>query len=280
LAAQRSGAREFAVAAAELAADTRCDDVVIYDLRGRSPVTEFFVIATGTSPRQMRTVIDELHDLGKQMGLAAWQTSGYESARWIVLDCVNVVIHVFDTESRDFYDLDLLWGDSPRIDWRKELGRPPEAERPARPPLARPDEVEPEDAVEGVAENEDEDLGDEPPVEVEIPDESTGSNSVEFLEIDSPRTRGQRGHTLYPTLVPEPEDTTEEERAIEPMSAVPEAAEEAADEEAQAMPPAKKRKATVRKKPATKTAKTKAAKKPAAKKKPAKSAAKPRKKAK
>src|SRR4051794_37368483 len=130
LAAQRSGAQKFAIAAAELASNTRCENVVIFDLRGRSPVTEFFVIATGTSPRQMRTVVDEIHDLGKKMNFAAWQTNGYESAKWIVQDCVNVVIHVFDADSRDFYDLDLLWGDSPRIDWRKELGLPPEPERP------------------------------------------------------------------------------------------------------------------------------------------------------
>ena len=117
--------RQFALAAAELAANTRCENVVLLDLRGRSPVTEFFVIGTGTSPRQMRTVVDEIRDLGKRTGFAAWQTSGYESAKWILLDCVSVVIHVFDEESRDFYDLELLWGDCPRVDWRKELGLPP-----------------------------------------------------------------------------------------------------------------------------------------------------------
>lgn len=84
----------FALAAAELASNTRCEDVVLLDLRGRSPVTEFFLIATGTSPRQMRTVIDELQDLGSRMGFKPWRMDGYESARWIVLDCINVVAHV------------------------------------------------------------------------------------------------------------------------------------------------------------------------------------------
>ena len=110
VAAQRTGARPFALAAAELAANTRCENVVLLDLRSRSPVTEFFVIATGSSPRQMRTVVDEIRDLGKKSGFAPWRMDGYDSARWIVLDCVNVVIHVFDTDSRDFYDLELLWG--------------------------------------------------------------------------------------------------------------------------------------------------------------------------
>ncbi len=144
LAAQRGGgAHQFALAAAELAANTRCVNVVLLYLRGRSPVTEYFVIATGTSPRQMRTVVDEISDLGAQTGFAPWHSSGYESAKWIVLDCVNVVVHVFDVESRDFYDLELLWGDSPRIDWRQELGLPPAPLIPPRAP-----EVEEQDDLE------------------------------------------------------------------------------------------------------------------------------------
>ncbi|MEI8197925.1 MAG: ribosome silencing factor, partial [Phycisphaerae bacterium] len=116
---------EFALAAAEAAANTRCHNVVVMDLRGRSPVTEFFVIATGTSARQMRTVADEVSDLGKHLNFKAWQKSGYESARWILVDFVHVVVHVFDPDSRAFYDLEMLWGDAPRIDWRAELGLPP-----------------------------------------------------------------------------------------------------------------------------------------------------------
>jgi ribosome-associated protein len=260
--------------------------VVIFDLRGRSPVTEFFVIATGTSPRQMRTVVDELQDLGKTMGFAAWQTSGYESARWIVLDCVNVVIHVFDAESRDFYDLDLLWGDAPRINWRKQLGLPPETERPEGTLRARPDE-EPEDDAELPRESEDQ-PDDEPLVEIEIPDESTGSNSVEFLEVDPPAKQRQRGRVRFPTPVEEPEDTTEEERAVEPMSEAANAAEEIEEEEEAAAAltkkPAKKAKAkkpAARKKPAKKAVKAGKAKQAAAKKKPAakKRTAKSRKKA-
>lgn len=256
------------MAAAELAANTRCDNVVVFDLRGRSPVTEFFVIATGTSPRQMRTVVDELQDLGKKMGFAAWQTNGYESARWIVLDCVNVVAHVFDADSRDFYDLDLLWGDAPRINWRKELGLPEEAETPARTSAARPDEVEPED-MEDVAEEDDE-PDDEPTVEVEVPDESGGSNSVEFQEIDAPGTRRRRGRVLYPTPIEESEDTTEEERAIAPLSSAAKAADEAEEEEEARARPAKKAvrkgKLASRKKLPAKSIKAKTTGKPAAKK--------------
>src|SRR3954470_19482583 len=82
---EKPASLQFALAAAEMAFNTRCEDVVLLDLRGRSPVTEFFIIATGTSPRQMRTVVDEVRDLGKRMGFQAWQTSGYESAHWILV---------------------------------------------------------------------------------------------------------------------------------------------------------------------------------------------------
>lgn len=87
-------------------------------------MTRFFVIATGTSARQIRTVADELSDLGKKANYPAWRTSGYEAARWILIDFVDVVGHIFDEQSRNFYDLELLWGDCPKIDWRMMLGRP------------------------------------------------------------------------------------------------------------------------------------------------------------
>jgi len=235
---ERTPTYEFALAAASLAANTRAEDVVLLDLRGRSPVTEFFLIATGTSPRQMRTVIDELRDLGQKMGFAGWKTSGYESAKWIVLDCVNVVIHVFDIESRDFYDLELLWGDSPRIDWRAELGLPPEPERPARERFRDAAGVDEMDAEEEEARLEgrevesdegdadvDEDAENDPPIVTELPDLSTGSNSVEFVEIDPPSKRRQRGRAVYPTPLEEEEDTTAEERAMGPVSNLAGAAE-------------------------------------------------------
>ncbi|HVT79073.1 MAG TPA: ribosome silencing factor [Phycisphaerae bacterium] len=227
---QRTPAYEFALAAAAHAANTRAEEVVLLDLRGKSPVTEFFIIATGTSPRQMRTVVDELQDLGKKMGFAAWKTSGYESARWIVLDCVNVVVHVFDIDSRDFYDLELLWGDSPRIDWRKELGLPPEPERPARERFAHAAGMDDMDAEEEEARLEgrdveseegdadvDEDAETDAPIVTELPDLSTGSNSVEFVEIDPPSKRRQRGRAVYPTPLEEEEDTTAEERSMGPV---------------------------------------------------------------
>jgi ribosome-associated protein len=111
-------AREFAIAAARLAASTRCSNVVVLEVGGISPVCDFFVLATGTSARQMRTVADELAELGEKQNFAPIGISGYEGESWILVDSVDVVMHVFTNESRAFYDLDNLWGDAKRVEWQ------------------------------------------------------------------------------------------------------------------------------------------------------------------
>ncbi|MCL2639283.1 MAG: ribosome silencing factor [Phycisphaerales bacterium] len=281
-----NGALEFAIAAAELAYNTRCVDVIVLDLRGRSPVTEFFVIATGTSPRQMRTAVEELQDLGKKMNFTPWKTSGLESGNWILLDCVHVVCHLFDGDGRAFYDLELLWGDCPKIDWRKELGLP------AVPEVARDDRFSEEshlDQIDAQEEEErdlteleddedaDEDADVEPAVVVEFPDET----DVELVEIDPPSTRGKRQRSLYPTKIADP-TSTEEEAAMHVIPARS-AAEILDDEAAVPLKPIRRSKKTVKKAvkktPVKKTAAKKAeAKKVAVKRVITKGLAKPKKK--
>lgn len=109
------GARDFALAAAKAAIELHCSDVVVMDLKGKSPATDYYVIATGTSDRQMRTVADEICVDAKRQGLHRFGRAGYEQARWILLDFVDVVIHIFDEEYRDYYDLESLWGDAERM---------------------------------------------------------------------------------------------------------------------------------------------------------------------
>jgi ribosome-associated protein len=108
-------ARQFAMAAARVAKERHCSDIVILDLRGISPATDYFVIATGTSARQMRTVADEISDEARKMHFQRFGRAGYEQARWILLDYVDVVIHLFDEQYRDYFDLELLWGDAKRL---------------------------------------------------------------------------------------------------------------------------------------------------------------------
>ena len=108
-------AKVFALAAARLAADRHCTDIVVMDLKGKSPATDYFVIVTGTSSRQMRTVADEISEKARSQGMERFGRAGYEQARWILLDFVDVVVHIFDSEFREYYDLELLWGDAKRV---------------------------------------------------------------------------------------------------------------------------------------------------------------------
>ena len=112
---QDAPAKAFAIAAARVADERHCTDILVLDLRGKSPATDYFVIATGTSDRQMRTVADEISQEAKQYDLHRFGRAGYEQARWILLDFIDVVIHIFDKEYRDYYDLELLWGDAKRV---------------------------------------------------------------------------------------------------------------------------------------------------------------------
>jgi len=108
-------AEQFAIAAGRLAQQRRCSDIVVLDLKGKSPATDYFVIATGTSNRQMRAVADEICEEARKRGLQRFGRAGYEQARWILLDFIDVVIHIFDNEYRDYYDLELLWGDAKKL---------------------------------------------------------------------------------------------------------------------------------------------------------------------
>jgi ribosome-associated protein len=118
--AARANAKQFAIDAARHAANTRCTNVVVLDLVGLSPVTDFFVIATGTSARQMRTVADEISELAEQKKFSPMSSSGYEGESWILVDCVDVVVHIFNAQTRGYYDLDNLWGDARPVQWQAD----------------------------------------------------------------------------------------------------------------------------------------------------------------
>ncbi|MBN1341168.1 MAG: ribosome silencing factor [Phycisphaerae bacterium] len=117
----RIDAREFAIEIARIAEANRCEDVVVQDLRGVSEVCDFFVICTGTSDRQMRTVIDHVGERARLLGHRRFGLSGYDDAYWILADYVDVVLHVFTASARSYYDLDLLWGDVEQVEgWQDE----------------------------------------------------------------------------------------------------------------------------------------------------------------
>lgn len=107
--------KELALAAAKIARDRNCRDIKILDLTGISPATNFFVIATGTSDRQARTVADEISVEAKAEGHQRYGIAGYDHGQWILLDFVSVVIHIFNEEQRDYYNLEMLWGDAKEL---------------------------------------------------------------------------------------------------------------------------------------------------------------------
>lgn len=108
-------AKEFAIEAAKIAVERNCTDIKVLDLSGKSPATDFFMIATGTSDRQMRTIADEIGDLAKEKKYMKFGMAGYENGQWILLDYVDVVIHIMSEGARDYYNLEMIWGDAQEV---------------------------------------------------------------------------------------------------------------------------------------------------------------------
>jgi ribosome-associated protein len=112
-------ARGFAIECARLFKDDKCEHIVVLDVRGRSQVTDFVVVATGTSDRQMNSAIDDALDLGVRSGFRAVRTNKDDRSTWLLADFVDVVVHLFEPNTRAYYDIETLWGDAPRVDWRR-----------------------------------------------------------------------------------------------------------------------------------------------------------------
>lgn len=89
------------------------------DVSGIAPECDFLVIATGTSARQMRSVADDVVELSHSRNFSPLNESGIEGDTWILVDCVDVVVHIFNDESRQYYDLDNLWGDAKPVKWEQ-----------------------------------------------------------------------------------------------------------------------------------------------------------------
>ncbi len=108
----------FAVQVARIASENRTEDVSILDLRGLSSISDFFVIGTGTSDRQMHAVLDHVKQHARTVQRTPFNVADSRSSVWILADYVDVVLHLFSVEHRAYYDLDSLWGDAPRVEWR------------------------------------------------------------------------------------------------------------------------------------------------------------------
>ena len=114
-------ALQRACLAAQTAADNKAQDIAILDLRKVTPIFDFFVIATGTSRRQIHTIVEEIDATMRRVGDTRTGVEGYESSKWVVQDYGDVLVHVFDAETRSYYNLEELWADAVKLDWEQEL---------------------------------------------------------------------------------------------------------------------------------------------------------------
>ena len=104
------------------ASDKKASHIVVIDLREIASFTEFFVVASGNNQRQVQAIADEINErLKKELNIKTVRTEGYTAGEWILLDYGDFIVHVFEKNAREFYDLERLWLDAKRVDLPSEL---------------------------------------------------------------------------------------------------------------------------------------------------------------
>ncbi len=121
---QVAAARDLALRAARSLRDDKCTDVLVLDVQGHSNVWDFVVIATGTSDRQMRAAADHVRTLARDLGHGVLRDNADDRCSWVLLDCVDVCVHVFEEATRGYYDLESMFDESPRLEWDLPDQRP------------------------------------------------------------------------------------------------------------------------------------------------------------
>lgn len=112
---------EIAQLAAQAAIDKKAIDTVVLDIRGLSLIADYFVIASGNSETQVSAIAKEIKDKMHQNNVDIKGAEGLEQARWILIDTGDVVIHVFHKDERNFYNLERLWGDAPKVEIKETI---------------------------------------------------------------------------------------------------------------------------------------------------------------
>lgn len=108
---------ELAMLCARGADHRKGEEIVVLDLRGKSNITDFFVIVSGTSEPHLKAIREEIEDRARERGVRVRGVDGFPMSQWVVMDFVDTVVHVFSRERRDFYAIERLWGDAPHLDW-------------------------------------------------------------------------------------------------------------------------------------------------------------------
>ncbi|MFG0250669.1 MAG: ribosome silencing factor [Phycisphaeraceae bacterium JB051] len=111
--------REFVIEAAQLLVDRHCEDVIIFDVQGICQVTDYIIIATGTSDRQIKSLGSELKVLAKERDIARMGDDVDQDTSWLVVDLVDVVVHLFEAATREHYDIEMMWDDAPQVEYAR-----------------------------------------------------------------------------------------------------------------------------------------------------------------
>ena len=112
-------AQEHAFLCARVGEDHKGQNILVLDMRAVTPLFDYFVIMTGSSRRQIHTLAEEVDAAMAGQREKRLSIEGYQTSRWVVQDYGDIVVHVFDPESRDYYALEDLWADAPRLDWQR-----------------------------------------------------------------------------------------------------------------------------------------------------------------
>lgn len=107
--------QEWALLAAHAAAEKKATDVIVLDVASTIVITDYFIIASGSTDRQVRAIAEEIEDRLREAGLRAIGREGEREAKWILLDFGDIVAHIFQPDERGFYRLEKLWSDAGRV---------------------------------------------------------------------------------------------------------------------------------------------------------------------
>ena len=113
---------QMAELSSQLALSKRAEEVTILDLRGLTDIADFFVICTGNSDTHIKAITDAILEGMEQREVRPWHVEGYSALNWVLIDYVDIVVHVFQRETREFYKLERLWGDAKLKVVEEEIG--------------------------------------------------------------------------------------------------------------------------------------------------------------
>ena len=110
-----SDTKDAAMAIAEAAASKKAEDIKVLDVREITSLADYFIICSGNTSRQVKAIVDEIGFRTSSFRVFPHHIEGVPECRWVLMDYGDIVVHVFEEETREYYDLDGLWGDAPRV---------------------------------------------------------------------------------------------------------------------------------------------------------------------